>query len=438
MKYKTANTLILAALCVSTVFAAGPAAKLDSASVTYRFESEPSDPLGKFGAPTRDPKLTLRASGSVYLLTVTGPHSGSKVGVAISNDGGDSFAPPTVISRPERKVSSHGENSPSFSFGNGIEVYALWEESTGQGMGTNLLVARSPAFGHTWLPPVKVPDKPKPSTNAFSSMTVAPNGDIYAVWLDGRDREMGPPGTSSVYLAKSTDRGKTFGKNVAVVHGVCPCCRPTAIADAKGTVHVTWRHVYPGNLRDMAVATSHDGGETFSEPVRVARDNWKIDGCPHAGASTVRKGNRLWMSWYSDGDGSDSGVRLAYSDDAAQTFTKAVLVSRGILDANHPSLAIADDGRLLLVFQGRDPAKNDGWSPAGPYLVEISDSGDASAPIQVPGHKNSISYPTVAGGTLGRVFVAWTEKGKDGQQQVRLSRGRRVSGARSSTPSGGE
>jgi hypothetical protein len=188
----------------------------------------------------------------------------------------------------------------------------------------------------------------------------------------------------------------------------------------------------------MAVATSRDGGKTFGEPVRAAHDKWKINGCPHAGASMVQKGNRLWMSWYSDGDGSNSGVRLAYSDDAAQSFSEPVLVSREILDANHPSLAIADDGRLLLVFQGRDPAKNDGWSPAGPYLVEISDAGEASAPIQVPGHKSSISYPTVAGGSLGRVFVAWTEKGKDGQQQIRLSRGRRVTGAPSSAPSNGE
>jgi hypothetical protein len=438
MKYKARTTQILATLCTSIAFAAGPAAKLDRETAAYRFESEPSQPLGKFGAPTRDPKLTLRASGSVYLLTVSGPHSGSKLGVAISSDGGDSFAPPAVISRPEGKVSSHGENSPSFSFGNGIEVYALWEESTAQGLGTNLLVARSPAFGHSWLPPVKITDKTKPSTNAFSSMTVASNGDIYAVWLDGRDREMGPPGTSSVYLAKSTDRGKTFGGNVAVAHGVCPCCRPTAIADARGTVHVSWRHVYPGNLRDMAVATSRDGGETFGQPVRVAHDKWKINGCPHAGASMVQKGNRLWMSWYSDGDGSNAGVRLAYSDDAAQSFSKPVLVSRGILDANHPSLAFADDGRLLLAFQGRDPEKNDGWSPAGPYLIEISDAGHASAPIQVPGHKSSISYPTVAGGSLGRVFVAWTEKGKDGQQQIRLSRGRRVSRAPSSAPSNGE
>ena len=435
MKHKA---VVLATLCMSIAFVARSASRLDSETVSYRFESEPSQPLSKFGAPTRGPKLTLRASGSVYLLTVTGPHSGSKLGVAISNDGGDSFAPPTVISRQDGKVSSHGENSPTFSFGNGIEVYALWEENTGQGLGTDLLLARSPAFGHSWLPPVKVTDKTKPSTNAFSSMTVAPNGHIYAVWLDGRDREIGPPGTSSVYLAKSTDRGKTFGKNVAVAHGVCPCCRPTAIADTKGTVHVSWRHVYPGNLRDMAVATSRDGGETFGAPVRVAHDKWKINGCPHAGASMVQKGNRLWMSWYSDGDGTNSGVRLAYSDDGAQSFSKPVLVSGSVLDANHPSLAIADDGRLLLAFQGRDPGKKDGWSPAGPYLVEISDSGRPSDSIQVPGHKNSISYPVVAGGSLGRVFVAWTEKGKDGRQQIRLSRGRRVSGARSSAPSDGE
>ena len=83
----------------------------------------------------------------MYLLAVSGNRSNSKLGLAISHDGGDSFAPPTLISRKSSRVSSHGENSPIFSFGNGIEAYALWEERTGEGLETELLFAKSPAFG---------------------------------------------------------------------------------------------------------------------------------------------------------------------------------------------------------------------------------------------------------------------------------------------------
>ena len=401
--------------------------------VSYRFEPKPSRPLATYGSPSRDPKISARASGALYLLAVSGTHRNSQLGLAISHDGGDSFAPPTLISQQGGQISSHGENSPTFSFGNGIEAYALWEERTSKSLGTELLFARSPDFGHKWLPPIRVTDKTAPSANAFSSMTVSPGGHIYAVWLDGRNRAQRLPGTSSVYLAKSTDGGKSFEKNTAVVHGICPCCRPAVLADGQGVVHVSWRHVYPGNVRDMAVATSQDGGKTFGNPVRVAYDNWKINGCPHAGASMVHKDGRLWISWYSDGDGSNPGVRVSYSDDGGQSFSDAVLISGEILDANHPSCALADDGRILIAFQGRDPVAKGGWNPTSPYIVEINNSGQISPPILVPGRQKSVSYPVVVGGSLGRLAVAWSEKDDGGQHQIRLVRGRRSTGVRAAT-----
>ena len=419
-----ARTIGFTLITVTSVFVLLAASGTAGGSGGYRFEPQPSTPLAMYGAPTRDPKLALRASGAVYMLAVQGGHGHSRLGLAISNDGGDSFAPPVPISAKEARVSSHGENSPSFAFGRSTEMYALWEESTGEGMGTNLMFARSLRFGHSWDDPLRVTDKEKPSTNAFSSMAVSPRGDVYAVWLDGRDRKMGPPGTSAVYLAKSADRGATFGKNVRVATGVCPCCRPTLEFGSGGEVHVSWRHVFPGHIRDMVVATSSDRGATFSEPVRVAKDGWKINGCPHSGASMVSKGNRLYVTWYSDGDGSNPGVRLAWSDDGANSFSQPAVVSRDILDANHPALTLAGDGRLLLTFQGRDPVKKSGWNPAGPYLVEISDEGHAGLPQAISGHAKAISYPAVVGGTVGRVYVAWTERGAKGRQ-IRLTRGRR-------------
>ncbi|MBI1357770.1 MAG: hypothetical protein GC160_25820 [Acidobacteria bacterium] len=393
----------------------------------YHFEPEPSAPLAHYGKPTRDGKLALRASGAVYLLAVSGGHAGSSLGMSTSSDGGDSFAPPTPISPEGAAVSSHGENSPSFGFSPGIEAYALWERSAGGELGTELLLSRSPAFGHVWEEPVRVTDKSEPSTNAFSSLGVSPRGEAYAVWLDGRDRAKCPPGTSSVYLGKSSDGGKTVQPNVAVAHGVCPCCRPSIAFGSGGKVHVSWRQVFPGSIRDIGVATSTDGGKTFSEPVRVAADNWKIDGCPHSGASMVVKGDRLWIGWYSDGEGSNSGVRLSYSDDGGLSFAPAKIVSAEILDANHPDLTVADDGRVLMVFKGRAAGQQDGWAPSGAWVLEAFDDGSTTKPQLVPGHQSSISYPRIVGGTLGRVFVAWTEKGEKGQTQIRLSRGRRQS-----------
>ena len=65
-----------------------------------------------------------------------------------------------------------------------------------------------------------------------------------------------------------------------------------------GTTYVAWRHVYPTNLRDIAVAHSTDGGRTFCEPVRVSEDHWQIDGCPEDGPSiAVTADGVLHVAW---------------------------------------------------------------------------------------------------------------------------------------------
>jgi hypothetical protein len=269
-----------------------------------------------------------------------------------------------------------------------------------------------------------VTDKTTPSQNGFSYLSIAPGGEIYAAWLDGRDRDSEHGhGSSSVYIARSTDKGASFGKNIRVASSVCPCCRPTIAFGAKGEVHVAWRTVFTGDIRDIVVATSLDGA-TFSAPVRVAADNWRISGCPHSGPSMIVKDGRLYITWYSEGNGTNAGIRLALSADAGRTFKKPAIASRDVLDPNHPALSLSEDGQLILVFQGRDAIEKKGWGVVRAYVAEVSNSGLVSPPVAVTGNKRSISYPAVVSGTVGRVFVAWTE-GVDKGSSVFLSRGRR-------------
>jgi hypothetical protein len=244
--------------------------------VSYRLETQPRAVLAEAGlTPSNDPRLALSHSGALHMLAVYGEHGQAQLGLAISHDGGDTFQPPVPVSEQGALVSSHGENSPSLAL-TPTEIYALWEQANEQGR-PDLMFARSLTFGHSFEKPVRVADKTEPSFNGFSSMAVAPDGQVYAVWLDGRDRAE-PAGTFSVYLAKSTDRGATFGKNIRVEPGACPCCRAAIAFGSAGEVFVVWRKVFEGDIRDIVVSTSRDGGETFAAPVRVALDQWKFPG----------------------------------------------------------------------------------------------------------------------------------------------------------------
>lgn len=409
----------MALLSASLVYG-GDSGTGNNGSATYKFEPEARAVLAQAGAESsRDPKLSIDVTNSVKMLAVYGEAGQQRLGFTSSPDGGDSFAPLMQITQKDARVHSHGENSPSVAFGFPY-VYALWEQSMPEG-GTELVFARTHTRSGAADKPVRVTDKAAPSTNGFSSMAAAPNGDIYVVWLDGRRKQAG---TFSVYLARSTDKGATFGKNVLISDGVCPCCRTTLAFGNKGEVFVTWRHVFENDFRDMVLATSTDNGATFAAPVRVAEDGWQVNICPHTGPTMGVKGNRLYIAWHSEGDGKNPGIRVSWSDDGGKSFARPVVISKDVLDTSHPAISVSEDGRVVIVFQGRDRTEKEGWGPVRPFLVEIDQKGVISPPVLVPGNRKSISYPAVVAGTLGRVVVAWTEAGEKGNQ-VMLVRGRR-------------
>jgi hypothetical protein len=84
-------------------------------------------------------------------------------------------------------------------------------------------------------------------------------------------------------------------------------------------------------------------------------------------------------------------------------------------------LSLSEDGRLLMVFKGRDAIAKASWGAVSPYLVEVNENGSVSMPITIPGNKKSIAYPALVAGTVGRVYVGWTESG-----QLMLTRARRA------------
>jgi hypothetical protein len=78
---------------------------------------------------------------------------------------------------------------------------------------------------------------------------------------------------------------------------------------------------------------------------------------------------------------------------------------------------------VFLAFQGRAPAdKSAQWNPLATFVSQI-DHG-ISAPQLLPNGGATASYPTLAAGTAGRLFVAWTSvSGK--ANAIQLIRGRR-------------
>src|SRR5262249_11301956 len=125
----------------------------------------------------------------------------------------------------------------------------------------------------------------------WESAAFADDGTLHAAWLDGRNASAHAPTDSSasaatparasapghvhhdgpmrqdIYHAMWT--GTEAPVETPVATNVCFCCK-TAIVTRGSDVYIAWRHLFPGGVRDIAVARSSDGGRTFGEPVRVS------------------------------------------------------------------------------------------------------------------------------------------------------------------------
>ncbi len=398
-----------AIVCLVGLLLVAPAAL--GQATTLRFEAAPRLALAL--PRVHDPQVALSATRGLTVLAIQELDSRAQMVALTSTDSGDTFGEPVAVSLPGTWVFGTGESGPSLATGS-AGLCVAWHQARAGG-GTDIMISGSES-GASWSRPVRLTDRPGIS-HGYIALTSAPDGAFYAAWLDGREK---PVGSLDVYLARSGDGGKTFGKNVRVGRRASPTCRPALTVTADGRLFVAWRTVGTNNVRDIALASSADGGQTFTEAAGPASDNWKPGTCPRSGPALAATGNTLHLAWYAEGGGLGSGVRWACADDG-KSFAPPTLVSRGVLDANHPTLTASSAGRVHLTFQGR-PDGGDGWRPVRAYVSEVTNWVTASrGPLAAPGVYSQVSYPTSSFDTTGRLWMLWTAG-----ESVQLSRAREI------------
>jgi hypothetical protein len=345
------------------------------------------------------PMFAVSPAGVEAAAWVSAPAGGNDGRLYVSRDG----AAPIELRDSLGVIEPHGEAPPKLAYspdGGLNALYVVAKEVPGRRFPASALRFVRSVDGVKWSEPVTVTDDSAFGSHNFHALYAAPDGALYASWLDGR------AGKSTVFMTRSTDGGKSWKPNVRVTAGeACPCCR-TAMASSKdGSLYLAWRQVFPGNVRDVVVARSDDRGATWREPVRAHADNWVFDGCPHAGPSLQVDGaGRVHIAWWTGKQGA-AGVWYARSEDGARTFSAPVPL--GVAEFSRPAhvqlalggrdrlIAAWDDGTLATPRIVVRTSKNggDGWTDA----VALSDSGRVAG------------FPVVAA-QGDRVTVAWSEQ----------------------------
>lgn len=358
--------------------------------------------------------------------------------VAVSRDGGLTFAPPVQVNGVAGEARVSGENPARVALvprkGREPELVVVWTARSGSTW--KLQYARSTDGGRTYSAATSVPGSAAPGTRGWHSATVDGNGRVSVMWLDHRGLATADSGhrhgaargatpattatTSTAPPADPTARAGLSSVLVASLDGTsastiatspCYCCK-TALASDGTTRYAAWRHVFPDGERDIAFAATVDGGRRFSAPIRLSTDHWKLDGCPDNGpALAVDKSHRVhavWPTLESGGSKTDLSLFYALSRNGRSFGVRTRIPTRG--PAGHVQVAIGRDGAPIVAWD----EVVDGARRLGLARVVLGTDGRVSfAPLSVGDQAPGQWYPALTA-SPGGVIATWVRPHEGG------------------------
>ncbi|MGH7537281.1 MAG: exo-alpha-sialidase [Gemmatimonadales bacterium] len=375
-------------------------------------------------APTVDP-----TTGDLLLSWVGGDSSGWHVYVARSTDRGASWSVPVRVTDREHDVHPHGESSPRLVAGPGGALGVAWTNSIPapgrRWPGSNIRFARSADGGRTWSAAITLNDDTTrgPAGHIFHGAAWAADSTLLVAWMDERGgaapvdaqaakhtrhhpEETDEP-DATIYLAQSTDFGRSWSPNRPLWGAACPCCRIALARGPDGAVVAGWRQHFAGNVRDVVVAPVGSGPAPTGSRVHV--DDWVYRGCPHTGPGlAVDARGFAHVTWYT-GKPTAAGVFYVKRSGTGESGAPTPLVRSPTMPTAHPRLAALPDGGALAAWD----VTGDGRPVL--MIARLSAQGDIAWKREVPS-SGKADHPEVAAYSDGTAVVAWTEGGVAGSR----------------------
>jgi hypothetical protein len=316
---------------------------------------------------------------------------------------GEADARPVRVNPPELTVDAL-HHPPRLAVGPSGELYVSWSSARPKPEGvlfaSDLRLSRSLDGGKTFTGHLRVNDD-RPISHSFDGLAVAKDGTVLVSWLDSR---AGGP-NAAAYLARVADGGTRAEPAVKIGDDACVCCRVDAVTGPADAVALVWRKVFPGDVRDMVLSLSRDGGRSFAAPALVSADNWKIAACPHRGGAVgIDARGRVYASWYTEGTDVRPDLIFAVSEDGRRFGPRRRLHTSATSIPDHARMAVAPDGRAAVVWEDATAVRR------RVLLRYTADGGRTLSPIHALSTAVRAYAPDIAVARDGSFVVAWQEE----------------------------
>lgn len=314
------------------------------------------------------PQAVMDERGTLHLIYLAGEPGASDVFYVRRAKGQAGFSTPLrVNSQPGSAVAIGTIRGAQLALGKNGRVHVVWN-------GSNAAVPRSPNNSAPLLY-ARLND----AGNAFEAQrnlihftehldgggTVAADkaGNVYAVWHAAGEQK--GEIYRRVWLARSTDEGKTFTREAAVdprdgngkTTGVCACCGMRAFVNEQGALYLLYRTATDMTERGMFLLTSSDQGKSFNG---ARLDNWNLSTCPMS-STTMTQSKHTIGAWENNG-------QIFFGDLDSKANASPVAAPAPTGKRKHPAVAVNARGETILVW-----TEGTGWKKGGSLAWQVFD-----------------------------------------------------------------
>jgi hypothetical protein len=289
-----------------------------------------------------DPVLEAGPDGTFYYLSLQVTQGEFTCDMFLSDDGGATWPTKSFAFGGDKAWFAIDESFPGDGF---MNQYQAW--NTAGNLYFPNQFSRSVGGGESWEDPVEYdPFGDPPARPVFGLIDVGPDGSVYVA---GSQNSVD---TGTFWVVKSTNASNgaqlpTFGQitpidlggNLHIGAGPNPSGllgQVNIVVDrsdqpTQGNVYVLCSVDPPGNdPMDVHLIRSEDGGQTWSEPVRVNDDGPLADAWQWFGQMDVAPNVRIdviWNDTRNSGQDNISELFYAFSVDGGETWSENVVLS---------------------------------------------------------------------------------------------------------------
>lgn len=375
-----------------------------------RLEAQVREIPSPAGARSAQPNLTVSREGRIYLSWIErGDEGRASLRFAVREE--DGWSAPRIIAEGSNWFVNWADFPSMVALPDGTLAAHWLVKSSPETFDYDVMISRSFNVGKTWEKPFRLHRDGVRAEHGFVSLFAARDGNLAAVWLDGREMKAGGNdhdqsgsghgghGNMTLRYVKILRNGVLTDEAV-LDSRVCECCQTAVAVTTDGPVVVYRDRSEDRNeIRDISIVRLRKG--RWTSPRSVGADNWELSGCPVNGPAIATRGRQVVVAWYTAA-GNRPHVRLAFSNDSGESFAKPITIDDGS-PIGRVDLQLLNDGSALVSWLEKLP------EGGALRLRRITADGkqDESMTISPSGTARSNGFPQMV--LVGnRLTFAWT------------------------------